>query len=384
MHGGRAERGQAAASRRGGGARSRNRWVHTEGQCVHMPPSRCRGAALMMSSTRRIISAASVALSSAACLTLKASKMPSCSAEGGGVKRAGVRVVGAPGRDEGRQGSLVAPSLQHCSQHLRPRLQQHTTFKQTLDRPNPPSLQHVDARIQHNNGPFPAEETQAGAALSTLRRAPAACRPSRRSPRPRPRWCHRGSPSVRRASATQSPQSPGLSCVCVCGGGGGGVGGGGVGGWGGWVGGVGGGGGGRDKPLGVCWPGLGGGRDKPWGMRWAGLRHTLRRVQACLREGRRHRQQEESVGGRCDERSTCDEAAPCCCTAGCTKKRWGHHSTQHPPALSQMMVGIWRSARAKAAMARLRLPGVRSARSSTTRAICSSDQTMNESINIVT
>lgn len=42
----------------------------------------------------------------------------------------------------------------------------------------------------------------------------------------------------------------------------------------------------------------------------------------------------------------------------------------HSPALSQMMVGIWRSARANAAMARLFLPGVRAARSSTTRAIC--------------
>ena len=48
------------------------------------------------------------------------------------------------------------------------------------------------------------------------------------------------------------------------------------------------------------------------------------------------------------------------------------HSSQpaRAPALSQMMVGIWRSARANACMARLRLPGVRSARSSTTRAIC--------------
>lgn len=36
------------------------------------------------------------------------------------------------------------------------------------------------------------------------------------------------------------------------------------------------------------------------------------------------------------------------------------------PALSEMMVGMERSARAKAAIARLRLPGVRAAASSTT------------------
>ncbi len=42
---------------------------------------------------------------------------------------------------------------------------------------------------------------------------------------------------------------------------------------------------------------------------------------------------------------------------------------QASPALSQMMVGIWRSARAKACIARLFLPGVRAARSSTTCAI---------------
>lgn len=40
---------------------------------------RCRGADLMISSTRRIISAASVADNSTAFFTLKASKMPSCS-----------------------------------------------------------------------------------------------------------------------------------------------------------------------------------------------------------------------------------------------------------------------------------------------------------------
>lgn len=40
------------------------------------------------------------------------------------------------------------------------------------------------------------------------------------------------------------------------------------------------------------------------------------------------------------------------------------------PALSQMMVGIWRRARPKAAMASDFLPGVRAARSSTTLDIC--------------
>jgi hypothetical protein len=42
------------------------------------------------------------------------------------------------------------------------------------------------------------------------------------------------------------------------------------------------------------------------------------------------------------------------------------------PALSQMVVGIARSAVAKASIARLRLPGVRAAPSPTARAICAS------------
>lgn len=45
------------------------------------------------------------------------------------------------------------------------------------------------------------------------------------------------------------------------------------------------------------------------------------------------------------------------------------------PALSQMVVGMAQRARAKAAMARLRFPGVRAPRSSTTRAICGSHPT---------
>ena len=46
---------------------------HSQLASAHMPPSRWRGAARMMSSTRKIISAASVALSSAAFFTLNAS-----------------------------------------------------------------------------------------------------------------------------------------------------------------------------------------------------------------------------------------------------------------------------------------------------------------------
>mmetsp|Transcript_21209 Transcript_21209/g.63834 ORF Transcript_21209/g.63834 Transcript_21209/m.63834 type:complete len:261 (-) Transcript_21209:1028-1810(-) len=58
-----------------------------------------------------------------------------------------------------------------------------------------------------------------------------------------------------------------------------------------------------------------------------------------------------------------------CCARSCDTS-----SALSSPALSQIVVGMARRARAKAAMARLRFPGVRAPKSSTTRAICISGQ----------
>ena len=216
--------------------------------------------------TRRIISAASVALSSAACLTLNASKMPSCT---GGCELCGLagwilwaRVCA---RGASTSAKPCAPALQ------------------------PPSLRAAAAA------------------------APAACRPRRPRPRPRPLAWPLGLPRAPPAAATQSPQSPGLGrgmagCMWVCEG------------WGwGWV---------------IGWVGGWVGADRARVSTGAVPRQPCRPARRLL------------------------VSHPTAHTQIHTHAFKGRMH-QHAPALSQMMVGIWRSARANAAMASDFLPGVR-------------------------